>query len=364
MNQLQVLIFTAGAATLLSVSSCSRNQPTTEITRSPTPSPKTSTVATPTPVSAANLAQPTLLTPGQRTQLLEVNVVLPSYLPTGFQITELIAEKGAAAGQPSRPSDVPFYQIIYRGSDGTCIRVGSGNQGWRDMPANQTIVNTPQFGQVRVDYGIVKRQTGDIAIIQAVLPGKEGYWIDSGKDNKGTCKPVPLEEYTKVLQSLNYLQAEASPSPTPTSSANVDPICRSYFRQITTADASPAVVKADNGTEKSVSNGTIVRFNLAAARGDRSEITLPDGFRGWIDNKNLRENPVGTSQFTGKMQVKTLDGSAVNVRDQPSLNGRVIGTLPNAMEVSVTEKKTGNWWAITAKGGIQGYVADQFLICK
>jgi hypothetical protein len=141
------------------------------------------------------------------------------------------------------------------------------------------------------------------------------------------------------------------------------PQCQNYFRQVVTPGGS-ATVRTESGPEKTLAPGTVVLFSLGAAKGGRSEIQIPGGGKGWIEDRYLADAQVGGTQFTGKMVVKTLDGGSVNVRDRNATTGRVVGSLANGTEVSVKSNKEGYWWQVTSATGVQGYVADQYLICK
>ena len=141
------------------------------------------------------------------------------------------------------------------------------------------------------------------------------------------------------------------------------PQCQNYFRQVVTPGGS-ATVRTETGPEKTIAPGTVVLFTLGAAKGNRSEIQLPGGGKGWIEDRYLADAQLGASQFTGKMVVKTLDGGPVNVRDRNATTGRVVGSLANGTEVSVKGNKEGYWWQVSSATGLQGYVADQYLICK
>lgn len=68
-----------------------------------------------------------------------------------------------------------------------------------------------------------------------------------------------------------------------------DQVCQaSSFYRVNTIDGAPVQVKSDDGVTKTVANATIVLFQTAAARGNRSQITIPGGFTGWTDDRNLK----------------------------------------------------------------------------
>ncbi len=192
--------------------------------------------------------------------------------------------------------------------------------------------------------------------------------------SSGTLPPPPAVPTAPTAAGIPTTSPTASPIASPTTTAlgtasspkpgtAAAPQCQNYFRQVVTPGGS-ATVRMETGPEKTIAPGTVVLFTLGAAKGNRSEIQLPGGGKGWIEDRYLADAQVGGTQFTGKMMVKTLDGGPVNVRDRNATTGRVVGSLPNGTEVSVKGNKEGYWWQVTSATGLQGYVADQYLICK
>lgn len=60
-----------------------------------------------------------------------------------------------------------------------------------------------------------------------------------------------------------------------------------------------------------------------------------------------------------KMGTVTAGGSNLNIREFPSVNSRIIGTIPDGDNV-IVYGKTDGWYVIFYKG-ITGYVSDKFL---
>lgn len=135
---------------------------------------------------------------------LDMRVIVPTYVPAGFELTELKIYKGSPPDQRTRPDDVPFYWMIFQGENNTCFRLMSGNQGFRDRPQNRISVNTKSFGTITVDYG-KSQSRPEVELIQAGIPLPESYRLDSGINPNTPCKPMPVEEYIKVLQSIEFL---------------------------------------------------------------------------------------------------------------------------------------------------------------
>lgn len=135
---------------------------------------------------------------------LDMRVIVPTYVPPGFELTEFKIYKGSPSEQRTRADDVSLYWMTFQGENNTCFRLMSGNQGFRDRPENQISVNTKAFGTITVDYG-KSQSRPDVELIQAGIPLPESYRLDSGISSNTPCKPMPLEEYIKVLQSLEFL---------------------------------------------------------------------------------------------------------------------------------------------------------------
>jgi len=60
-----------------------------------------------------------------------------------------------------------------------------------------------------------------------------------------------------------------------------------------------------------------------------------------------------------KMGTVTAGGSNLNIREFPSVNSRVIGTIPDGSNVIVYGKTDG--WYVIFYQGVTGYVSDKFL---
>lgn len=57
--------------------------------------------------------------------------------------------------------------------------------------------------------------------------------------------------------------------------------------------------------------------------------------------------------------IVTAGGSNLNIRSYPSMNGRIIGSIPDGAKVTVYGK-TGDWYVIFYQG-VTGYVSGEFL---
>lgn len=148
-------------------------------------------------------------------------------------------------------------------------------------------------------------------------------------------------------------------------------ICENSFRIIGDGESAAEVFKQpnyyadDRGVEviKLVPAGTEVLFQVSDRTGDWSEISLKGGLTGWVRTRGLRASSDGSSLFNGKMRVKTLDGSNVNIRQFPSLSSPKIGSLK--IDAIVTYKGfEGYWTKIVDQRGVEGFVSSKFLVCS
>jgi len=56
-----------------------------------------------------------------------------------------------------------------------------------------------------------------------------------------------------------------------------------------------------------------------------------------------------------------IKGNRANVRETPSLKGKILGTIPGGEIVSVTNADNPNWWFISYYGN-EGYISSKLLI--
>lgn len=166
--------------------------------------------AQPTPEAASSSparATPThLLSADQKSQLaqLGVKVVLPTYLPPGFQLAQFAAHSKIS----SDPSDYSYYTVSFKGPNNTCIEAGNGYQN-NSLSTSQTRSLDTPVGTFKIDSGLY-RQTS-ITRRWAALP--EGQVILTGgrlADGEGNCNPIADEEFDQVLQSVEVITAASA----------------------------------------------------------------------------------------------------------------------------------------------------------
>ncbi len=148
------------------------------------------------------------------------------------------------------------------------------------------------------------------------------------------------------------------------SDENIDPRCRTWYRRVTTEGG---VLNVRENTDRNsrirgtVPNGTVVLFNTGDRSGNWSEITAPGKLTGWVADRFLTYHHYGNTQFTGTMQVKTLEGGPVNLR---SPGGDVIGSVPNGTLVTTENHTVGYFANVITPEGRRGQIVTQFLICN
>lgn len=157
---------------------------------------------------------------------------------------------------------------------------------------------------------------------------------------------------------------------------------------VVTNDGSRLNVRARNSMQSaivgSIPDGTQVLMHISDRSGEWLEVSAPGKIRGWVSAQYLidyqghiaspslraagdrlasstRADAAARIRQGRRYRVKTMDGDALNLRNQPQLNGRVIMTLPNGS--SVTEVGVvGRWTQIVTADGTQGYVATDYLV--
>jgi hypothetical protein len=151
-----------------------------------------------------------------------------------------------------------------------------------------------------------------------------------------------------------------------------DRLCETAFRILGNSEANAINIyrsspndwrnsNNDSNIVKTLPSGTEVLFNLHAGRGDWSEITLPGGATGWVADRFLLPSPAGAAQFHGTMQVRTLDGGAVNLHALDS--GYIMDSLPNGSIVTYNES-VGYFHNVTTSTGVRGRIFNSFLVCN
>jgi N-acetylmuramoyl-L-alanine amidase len=138
---------------------------------------------------------------------------------------------------------------------------------------------------------------------------------------------------------------------------------------VRTNDGNGVNVRASNSAQSAKVAGLAEGARVIVQGGDRSgawlEITASNNVRGWVAAQFLQ--PAGQStasapQYSANtLYVKTLDGNGVNLRAEPSLNGRIVTTLKDRTAVTFRES-VGQWSYVTTSNGMVGYIASSYLV--
>jgi hypothetical protein len=217
MNQpYRTAVFILGTVALLAWSSCAANGAASKVPTAPVSraialatTPDTSFAASPD-FSKTAIAKNTsnLLSSEQKAQLTQLGmpIVVPTYLPGGFRLTNFLAKKDRddyASGEYS------WYSMFYQGTNNTCLEVSANVDPAMSMGNLQKTLVNSRLGAVEVYSGNVE---GKPLIVGLFSLGKNnGYMLRTGAwmpQNLpgGRCNPVSRKEYIQVLKSLERLK--------------------------------------------------------------------------------------------------------------------------------------------------------------
>lgn len=157
-----------------------------------------------TPTTALAGISDSLLSADQQIQLkqLGIKVVLPTYLPAGFNVTYFEAHRQK---DPQDITDSAYYRVSYANANNICIEVGSGYQAmWITKPSKSRLETA--LGDIEINYGKLRRSE-TMQYWASIKNG--GQVIYTGGKVSGvseTCNPLSLTDFTKVLKSLTVLE--------------------------------------------------------------------------------------------------------------------------------------------------------------
>ncbi|WP_017721568.1 hypothetical protein [Kamptonema formosum] len=166
----------------------------------------------PSSQSVANAAQ---LTSEQVEQLIaldknnaqgiDVKIIVPTYIPAGFQAYRVEAEDGHFG---------PNYSVTYRNySNNTCFTMTGASGGFGAEPTNyQTVeVNSPALGRVTIEYTnfnqtFKRPYIGFKDFETAIVEGSQLYLFSPYNSRTDGCSNIiSFQEAVKVVESLQYL---------------------------------------------------------------------------------------------------------------------------------------------------------------
>lgn len=94
-------------------------------------------------------------------------------------------------------------------------------------------------------------------------------------------------------------------------------------------------------------------MSVIESEGDWSKVKV-NGQEGYVMSKYLAETDGGNTLY-----VRTNTGRGLNLRDQPSLEGNIMGSYKPGTAVNVISR--GNGWYKVSISGVTGYMASQYL---
>jgi hypothetical protein len=166
----------------------------------------------------ASTAATNLLNEEQKAQLaqLGVEVVLPTYLPPGFQLAQFEAHRKDSPD----PTDYTYYTVSYKGPNNTCIEAGNGYQN-TSLSANQERSLSTSVGTFDIQSGTYRRTS--ITRRWATLPKGDQVIFTGGKLSyeEETCNPIETAEFDQVLQSATAIAPETAAQPSTPSTGNL-----------------------------------------------------------------------------------------------------------------------------------------------
>ena len=138
---------------------------------------------------------------------IEFKVIVPTYIPPGFQMDRLTIEDSRVHG--------PSYQIIYRNANNFCfsIKGASGEFGGGPTDSEIVEVDSPALGKVIVGYVKFSEVSNQSSIFLTEAPikkGSQGYlFLSPAVPYLGSsglkCRTITIQEAVKIVESLQYL---------------------------------------------------------------------------------------------------------------------------------------------------------------
>ncbi|MEM6450339.1 MAG: hypothetical protein AAF703_08505 [Cyanobacteria bacterium P01_D01_bin.105] len=137
---------------------------------------------------------------------IDVKIVVPTYVPTGFKVSDLKIEDHQTFG--------PSYRVIYQNdNDGTCFEIfaASGGAGAGAEEFELVTVNSKALGTVDVGFTQFHSVTNQPRIglkndvEEGIIPSDQGYSFWSPSGLSAECDAIEFQEAAKIVESLDYL---------------------------------------------------------------------------------------------------------------------------------------------------------------
>jgi hypothetical protein len=170
--------------------------------------------------SPTSVGEAAKLTPAQIEQLRAVDntkgnrinfkVVLPAYIPTGFQVKEFKVRTDAISG--------PSYKILYRNSNNACFTFQADNGQWGGPSSGYDTIEvfSPVLGKVLIEHTHSDRLSNAVVGFRKDWPSpkasaKTAYSFGSAGGSNYMRKlyncerAISLQETVKIVESLQFL---------------------------------------------------------------------------------------------------------------------------------------------------------------
>jgi hypothetical protein len=147
-----------------------------------------------------------LLSAEQKARLskLKIPIVLPTYLPQNFRVTDFDAGKEEMANE-----SYSYYSIIYKGANNTCLELTANTDPGMTTSGLNTTSMTTALGKVTVSSGNLENKPIIIGLFSLPRNSNNGYMLRTGGWVPGRrCATIGKDEYLQVLKSLRIINAE------------------------------------------------------------------------------------------------------------------------------------------------------------
>jgi SH3-like domain-containing protein len=166
-----------------------------------------------------------------------------------------------------------------------------------------------------------------------------------------------------VLIAAAFLAFSSAMQPT---MAQTDSFCYNRFKVVDTLLSPNLAIRSDISDQAStigwLNNNEEVMIQAFDRSGDWASITAKGGRGGWVKASALRGVEGLPRKFNGFLRVKTLDGSYVNLRDSPGMNGELISLIMPGRRVKF-QSNQGDWSLVITEAGERGWMNSLFLVC-
>lgn len=135
---------------------------------------------------------------------IDMKIVLPTYVPTGYRVKKFLAER-------DRSIAAPHYEIVYANDLGNCFEISaaSGGFGANAVDFESVTVNSKALGTVELSFTQFDSVTDQDRIglkemnVEGIIPSDQRYSFWSPGNNE--CETIDFQEAVKIVESLDYL---------------------------------------------------------------------------------------------------------------------------------------------------------------